>query len=242
MKINPQTLNKILEMTSRKYELDPLKLFFTKDGVIVRQMDSARVMACIAKVDIKAFSEYEELGEISVSAKHVKILKNMFKTDDYIELSKDMDKLVFKGSRETYSIPFTTEEVGIISEDALKQTSYGKILQRSNILKVMKLDLTDMEVEYEDVINLDFSGNDLIVEVPMNVTMYSKVITSKVEKSEQSLSLTKISFDAKILSSIISLIKDVAYLVFTDGPLFIYYHSDVIPMDVTYIIAPRSQS
>jgi hypothetical protein len=238
MKVNPQTLMKIFEVSTIKYQIDPVKLLFRDDGVYVRQTDSANVMASVVWVGTNAFKDYEPIGEVPLELEYVKRIKNMFKIDDYIDFDVSEGKVNLKGSRETYSLPLTTLEINTISSDSFQQTEYGFIIKKSKIHKAMKVDLTELDVDYDEVITLDYSFDDLVVEVPIGDTLYTKTIPSK-SKEFQKVENAKVSFDGKLLSSMVEMIKDSAWLVFTDGPLHILYSNETIPITVTYILAQR---
>jgi hypothetical protein len=240
MKINPQNLIKILELASIKYELDPLYLKFDNDGIYVKQMDSAGVMASIGKVGMGAFKDYEAIGDVVLDMSLIKRIKNMFKVDDYINLSKKDDKLILEGSRETYTIPLISQIPNVIPDSAYEPSQYGFILKKPKILKSFKIDITELDVEYDEIITFNYGTNELILKSNIGTTTYTKKLkTIEVKSIADSLNKNESIFNGDLLMKFVDLIKDTAWLIITEEPLYIIYHSDMIPIDITYIVAER---
>ena len=240
MKINPQNLIKILELASIKYELDPLYLKFSNDGIYVKQMDSAGVIASIGKVGVGAFQDYEELGDVTLDMSLTKRIKNMFKTDDYINITKKDDKLILEGNKETYTIPLSTQVPNLVSDDVYQFTPYGFTLKKPKMYKAFKIDITELDVEYDETITINYETNFPLIKTNIGTTTYTKKIypvqvkdlSDKIDKAES-------VFDGSMLLNIVNLIKDVVWIVLSEGPIHITYHSDVLPIDITYILSER---
>jgi hypothetical protein len=235
MKIRPEKLVKILEMTSLKYRIDPLKVDFESDGIYVRQTDSASMFATYAKIPTTIAQNYEPIGSVTLMGSQLKAIKEMFKADEYVEVKSEGESFIILGRDETYRLSKLSEKVNSL-ETQLLTKPYGVILQKPKFHKAFNLDISVMDVKYEDVIMLEYSGDKLIVHTQISGAPYSKTITpSKMEGNIDG----KVTVEGDLLSDIVMLLKDIAWLVFTDGPLHVCYTNEIIPISITYMIAPR---
>jgi len=240
MKVNPQHFVRVLELASAKYEIDPVTLNFTEEGVVFNRVNAPETMLAVGKVKTTLFKDYQPIGEVTLDSKTIKKLKKMFKADDYIEIRKSGNEIIFEGAKEQFVVPMTVSVLKPVDTSVIEQTPYGIVLKKPKPLRAVKIDITELDIEYEDVIVIDYSENILKVESTVAGSKYvKKIAPASIVDLGDYHSKPKVMLDGETLESIVDALKDVVWIVFTEGPVSISYSSNTLALELTYIVSER---
>jgi len=235
MKIPPNKLTTLLDQVSMGGLVDPVKLTFTDDGIKVSQLDITRTLGVIAKIDKVQFKEYQPIGDILINADIIKRLNKFFKTDDSIELTVASDTLKAIGSIETFEADLPSEEVPELKTET-KETDYGVVLGKPQILAAFYLDMNEVKSDYGERRTLIFNQNGLSMKIQEDVFRYDKRIRVMKKNVSQD---GQVIVNADVLNEVCGLCKGPAWIIFTEGPIQICYKE--VGFQATYIIAPMTE-
>lgn len=221
MKVQLNKFVKIIETLSLDWELSPLSLNFKEKSIELSQADPSMTYAVIATVNTNIFQDYESVGEIKLTKEQVKMLKKMFKVDEYVDFKVDENKLRFSGKEETLELEQTDEKVTTFTPDIVTR-SYGTVLAKPKVIRAYFVDLSYLsDIGYEKVLKFEF-GDKLHVVVSSPTFKYTKAIPYFRTEGTESGSATLISDIVETIAGI----KDRAWLIFTEGPVEIYYECE----------------
>ena len=238
MKVDPRKWNRIVEYGTFKYDID-LELQFKEDGVYVCQMDPSAVMAVFMKIPREVFRDYEAIGSVCLQSEQLRKAKSMFVVDELVDIVNHDDALEFVGKYEDYKL---MKSLCTGRELPLDFKPYGAVLKKAEVDRVVKVDLIQMDVEYDRLVRIDYSGKgEILVSTEIASSPYTKKIPVLESEGDGK---GRVTFNGDLLMKLVELVKDKAWLVFTkdNGPIHICYNDTIVPLQLTYILAPRVES
>lgn len=232
MKVQLGKFTKILDILSVDWELDPVELIFDKEGVRISQLDESSTLMVFATISPSIFSEYDSIGRIMVSYEQYKMLDKAFKGDEFVTIELQNNELVFSGKTESLNLHLIEDEINRANDISIERKPYGLVLAKAPVKMAYYVDLSDLHKITSDTIRFDYNSNSLRAIIDAPAYRYAKSIPYTRSDGDSQGSVT---LYASTLNKI-TRIKDKAWLIFTDGPVEIYYECD--DYKVLFALAP----
>ena len=227
--------------TSKPY-VDPIKLFFTEEGLWIKQSDDSKTLAIVGFFSKEFFSEYDYTGEVIIPVKSTyNIIRKAMRDSAEVKIEFTEDKYIISGKSTTLKDSLVTADVYVI--DDVKIIDYKDLLIGESfkpIVGYMTVDysvLAEMECDSDITFNLTKNG----------LAIKCSFVTAEIERKppvimEEYKEDVSVKVDRTILEQIVKSTKTTLKMALTKpggeaGPVILGLKSDLFK--ISYWIAPK---
>jgi hypothetical protein len=236
MKVDLKKFVNLLDIVSVGWSFEPVVVDFGMGGGVAFNVDPSMSIATYVVIPTVFAVAYEPIGKIIVDEVIYKKIKRYLKGEADIKV--DGGKLIIKGTTDVLEVNMPSIQSESLQPEFI-QTEDGIFAKKIEVDGIYTVDISPLsDVTAEETVSLKFTSSGVIVKIGFDIGSLEKTLMSSAKKTVEGT----YTYDAKLIKAIASLVSTpvtVAVPKQGNAPLQIYYSDKVIPLSVTYVLAPR---